>query len=200
MTKLKVLLILFFPVLIYSQSAKELLSGLQEKYKSIKSFTADFKQNTKTDLQKEPFQSSGKIYFKKNNKFRIEMKDQLLVSDGKTVWNANTKQKKVIITNFDSEPSVLSLDKFILEYPQQCDASFTSANKVILLKPKKKNGEFRDIKIYPDKESILTKVEFTDSGGNYFSFEFSNVKLDENLSDKQFSYTVPKGTRTVDLR
>jgi chaperone LolA len=202
MTCIKILLILFFPVFIYAQTAKELLTDMQAKYNSVKCFTADFNQNTKTDLQKEPFKSSGKIYFKKSNKFRIEMKDQLLISDGKTVWNHNLKQNKIIITNFDSEPSVLSLDKFILDYPGQCDASYTgdAANKAILLKPKKKNAEFKNIKIYPDSGSILSKVEFTDAGGNYFSFEFSNVKLDENLSDKQFSYTVPKGTRTVDLR
>ena len=202
MTKLKILLILLFPILVYSQSAKEILTNLQNKYKSIKSFSADFVQQTKTELQKGEYKSSGKVYFKKSNKFRIEMKEQLMVSDGKTVWNQNTKQNKVIITNFDSEPSILSLDKFILEFPQQCEASFSggAAGKIIQLKPRKKNAEFKDVKIYPNDSSILSKVEFTDSNGNYFSFEFSNVKLDENLSDKQFSYTVPKGTRTVDLR
>ncbi len=202
MTKLKILLILLFPLLVYPQSAKEILTSLQNKYKLIKSFSADFVQETKTELQKGEYKSSGKVYFKKSNKIRIETKEQLMISDGKTIWNHNLKQNKVIITNFDSEPSILSLDKFILEFPRQCEASFTGSSnrKIIQLKPSKKNAEFKDIKIYPDENTILSKVEFTDANGNYFSFEFSNVKLDENLSDKQFSYTVPKGTRTVDLR
>lgn len=202
MKKLLFLFILFIPVFIYSQSAKETLALLQIKFKSTKSFTADFTQVTQTGADKNGFKTSGKIYFKKGNKFRIEMKDQLLVTDGKTVWNHNAKQNKVIITKYDSEPSVLSLDKYILEYPQQCDVSFKekSGIQVIELTPKKKNTGFKGITIYPDDSSILSKVEFTDANGNYFSFEFSNVKLNENLSDRQFSYTVPKGTRTVDLR
>lgn len=202
MTKLKILLLLFIPAFIYSQSAGEVLANLQTKFKATKNFTADFVQVTKTGADKAEFKSSGKIYFKKGNKFRIELKDQVLVTDGKTVWNHNTKQKKVIITNYASEPSVLSLDKYLLEYPKLCDASFAgnSDNKIIELKPKKKNTGFKEIIIFPNETSILSKVEFTDANGNYFSFEFSNVKLNENLSDRQFSYTVPKGTRTVDLR
>lgn len=202
MKKLILLLICLIPAFVFSQSAKEELSSIQYRFKSAKSFTADFAQVTKTGLDKNEFKSSGKIQFKKNNKFRIELKDQLLITDGKTVWNHNTKQKKVIITRFDSEPSVLSLDKFILEYPQECEVSFTgdSSQKIIQLIPKKKNPEFKSIKIYPDETSLLSKVEFTDANGNYFSFEFSNVKLNENLNDRQFSYIVPKGTRAVDLR
>lgn len=202
MMKLKILLLLFIPAFIYSQSAREVLSSLQTKFQSTKDFTADFVQVTKTGSDKKEFRSSGKIYYKKGNKFKIEMKDQLLVTDGKTVWNHNARQNKVIITNYASEPSVLSLDKYILEYPRQCEPSFAgnSGNKIIELKPKKKNAGFKEIIIFPSETSILSKVEFTDANGNYFSFEFSNVKLNENLSNRQFSYTVPKGTRTVDLR
>jgi chaperone LolA len=200
MMKMKILFILLIPALLYSQSAKEVLTSLQTRYKATKSFTADFVQITKTGTDKNGISSSGKIYFKKGNKFRIEMKDHLLVTDGKTVWSYSAKQNKVIITNYSSEPSVLSLDKYLLEYPQQCEASFAGNSGNIVLKPVKKNTGFKEITIFPSNTSILSKVEFTDANGNYFSFEFSNVKLNENLSDRQFSYTVPKGTRTVDLR
>ena len=200
--KLKYLIfLLFMPALVYPQSAKDLLVKLQGKYKSVKSFTADFSQSTKAETGKDEFTSSGRIYFKKKDKFKIEFKDQILVTDGATVWNYNRKQNKVIITGFDNGPSVLSLDKFILEYPNECEASFAGeGDKIIVLKPKDKDADFREIRITPDESTILSKVEFTDANGNYFSFRFTNVKLNENLSDKLFKYTVPKGTRTVDLR
>lgn len=202
MTKFKLALLLLIPMLLYSQTAKEQLTGLQNKYKAVKTITADFRQVTKSDAVENEYKSEGKLFFKKEDKFRLELKDQVLVTDGKTVWNHNTKAKKVIITKFDSEPSLLSLDRFILDLPNECDARFSGEgkDKCIQLKPKKKNSDFREIKIFPDNNSILSKLEFTDSNGNFFSFEFSNVKLDVNLSDKQFIYSVPKGTRTVDLR
>lgn len=202
MRKLLLLLLLFMPVLIYSQNAQEILKGLQNKYRQIKSFTADFEQITNAGVDKKEFKSSGRIFFKKENKFRIELKDQLLVSDGKTVWNHNIKMKKVIVTNYDSEPAVLSLDKFILEYPSECTVTFAKGGegKTLFLQPKKNNTPFREIKIYPDEASILQRIEFTDANGNYFSFRFSNVKPDENIGDKQFNYIAPKGIRTIDLR
>ena len=202
MRTIKILLMLLIPVFIYPQNAQDILKGLQNKYKQIKSFTADFEQATNAGIDKKEFKSSGRISFKKENKFRIELKDQTLVTDGKTVWNHNKKMKKVIITNYDSEPTVLSLDKFILEYPGECKVSFAGRGegKVLFLQPVKNNSPFREIKIYPDESSILSRIEFTDANGNYFSFRFSNVKLDENISDKEFNYLVPKGIRAVDLR
>jgi len=202
MMKYKLLFLLFLPTAVFSQSAKELLTELQNKYKSVNSFTASFNQVTRNGIEKNEFNSSGKIYFKKKNKIRVELKEQLLISDGKTVWNYNKKQNKVIISNNEAEPSVLSLDKFILGYPAECEASFTGKQeqKIILLTPKKKNAPFKEIKIYPDNSSILTKIEFTDTNGNYFSFGFTDVKLDGDIKDSQFMFTAPKGIRTVDLR
>jgi len=202
MMKLKIFVLILIPVLIFGQNAKDQLAELQNKYKAVKSFTADFSQSTKAKSVEKEYKSSGKIYFKKEDKFRVELTDQILVTDGKSVWNHNVKQKKVIISKYDSEPSVLSLDKFILEFPKECDVRFAGegSSRYILLKPRKSNSEFKEIRIFPDSKSILSKLEFTDANGNFFSFEFSNVKLDENISDKQFNYSVPKGTRTVDLR
>ena len=43
----------------------------------------------------------GKFLFKKENQLRLELKNLIIVSDGKTNWNYNKKQNKVIITNYD---------------------------------------------------------------------------------------------------
>ena len=201
MKKLNILFLFLIPALIYSQSAKETLLSFQNKYKTVKSFTADFAQETKSNLNKDTYKNSGKIYFEKINKFRIEFQGQLLITDGTSVWNYNKKQNKVVITNYNSEPSVFSLDKYILDYPKDCEATyFNQAQKILLLKPKKKGMDFKDIKIYTSNSQIMSRIEFTDANGNYYSFEFSNVKLNEKINGQQFTFITPKGVRSVDLR
>ncbi len=87
---------------IYSQSAESVLKSLQNKFDSITDLSADVtqKSNGKSSL-------SGKMYFKKENNLRIEFGNQTIVADGKTSWNYNKKDKKVIISDYDEAGSGL---------------------------------------------------------------------------------------------
>ena len=85
------LLLLFLMQPVFSQNSR-LLKNLQSSFDSLKDFSADFVQlnNGKVNIE-------GKFFFKKENKLRLELKNLIIVSDGKTNWNYNKRQKKVIM-------------------------------------------------------------------------------------------------------
>lgn len=195
---LKYFLAFIFTASVVNAQSK-LLKDLQDKFNSIKDFSADFVQlsNGKENLQ-------GKFYFKKENKLKLELKNLIIVSDGKTNWNYNKKQKKVIISNYDeNDPSVLSLKKIIFDYPSKCSVteSVESGKNVLLLKPEQNSGiNAYLIKIWISKENLVEKVSMKESGGDIIEIKFANYKINTGLADSKFSFTSPEGTKTIDLR
>ena len=94
---------------------KDLLDSVQKKYKSINDLSADFKQSLggKASI-------NGKIYYSKGNKFRLELKNSTIISDGTVLWNYNKGQKKVVINNASaSDPSFFTIENFLYDYPSK---------------------------------------------------------------------------------
>ena len=146
----------------------------------------------------------GKLFFKKENNLRLELKNLIIVSDGKTNWNYNKRLKKVIISDYDkNDPSVLSLKRIIFDYPAKCEVSETveKGENVLVLKPKPDSGINADlIKIWINKENNVSRVSASESSGNDIEVRFSNYKINAGIQDSKFSFTPPQGTKVIDLR
>ncbi len=196
---LKYFLIILFSVSSVTAQSSGLLKSLQDKFDALKDFSADFIQlnNGKENLR-------GKFFFKKENKLKLELKNLIIVSDGKTNWNYNKKQKKVIISNYDeNDPSVLSLKRIIFDYPSKCSVteSVEAGRNTLTLKPEPDSGINADlIKIWINKENLIEKVSIKEPGGNVIEVKFTDYKINTGLADSKFLFTPPEGTKTVDLR
>lgn len=192
------LLLLFLMQPVFSQNSR-LLKNLQSSFDSLKDFSADLVQLTNGKVNIE-----GKFFFKKENKLRLELKNLIIVSDGKTNWNYNKRQKKVIISNYDeNDPSVFSLKRIIFDYPSKCQVTEgpDKSGNVLILKPNSNSGiNAYLIKIWVNKNNNVEKVTIIESSGNVLEVKFSNYKIDMGIPDSKFSFTPPQGTKLIDLR
>jgi outer membrane lipoprotein carrier protein len=193
---LMLILLLIQPV--FAQNSR-LLKNLQNSFDSLKDFSADFVQlnNGKVNIK-------GMFYFKKENKLRLELKNLIIVSDGKTNWNYNKREKKVIISNYDeNDPSVLSLKRIIFDYPSKCQVTEgpDSSGNVLILKPNSNSGiNAYLIKIWVNNKNNVEKVSVIQTSGNVLEVNFSNYKINTGIPDSEFSFTPPQGTKIIDLR
>ena len=192
------ILSMFLYVSVYGQdNSSDLLKALQTKYNSANTISVNF---TKFSGSKEDF--SGKLFLKKDNKLRIELKNNTIITDGKTFWNYNKKENKVIINNYDpSEPSELSLNTFINDYPSK--SNLTSGEegnyKTLTLVPKTSELNFNSAKLFINKDDLVDKV-IIDSNSGEAEIAFSNYKIDRGIPDSEFTYSPPEGIKVIDLR
>lgn len=191
-------LLFTFTSITFSQNAETVLKSLQNKFDSITDLTANVSQNVsgKTNL-------SGKLFFKKENNLRIEFPNQTIVADGKTTWNYNKKDKKVIISNYDETSSgLLSINYLVNQYPSECNLSLSSEgdDRILILKPKSKRNNVGEVKLYITKDNLIDKAVISNQATGIMEVSFSNYKLDQKISDSKFSFTPPEGTTVVDLR
>ncbi len=181
------------------------MSEIQKKFKTIEDLTADFTQTIKPALQSSS-KYTGLFYYKKQDKFRVEMKNQTIISDGQTIWNYNSKLNQVVISYLEDESSSFSLEKYIMNYPQLCKISSSTELKdgeqysVLSLTPKDLELEFKTVKLWSDKEYLVKKLDFVNLDDMEFSIVLKNILINQNLSDDKFIFIPPKGSQVIDLK
>ena len=189
---------LFYTTVIFGQSAESVLKSLQNKFDSIYDLSADINQKSggKSGL-------SGKLLFKKENNLRLELGNQTIIADGKTSWNYNKKDKKVIISNYDENGAgLLSINYLVYDYPGECDLKVSSegSKTVLILNPKSKRNSLGEVKLVINKDNLIDKTIISNQTSGTMEVTFSNYKLNQNLPDSKFSFSAPEGTTVVDIR
>lgn len=202
--KLFLTFLLLFTVTAMTQNDSE-IGLLQQKFKSINDFTADFEQHR--SIVSEEVTAKGKFFYKKENKYRIEFNNLLIISDGITSWNYNKQSNQVVISTVEDEPNSFSLKKIINEYPQKCDIikhdketiNGISTSKIELV-PLTSELNFTSAMIWYDAEYMIKKLSINDNSGVQIIFSFSNYKLNNSFDNAHFTFSKPSGSKVIDLR
>jgi outer membrane lipoprotein-sorting protein len=193
-------LALFFCTFTFAgNNAENLLKKVQDKYKSINSFSADFIQYAGKSKK-----NSGTFLYKKENNIKLESNNSTIVSNGSTNWNYNKKQNKVIISDYsDSDASMFSFNKVLYDYPSKSkiEESNESGNSVLIITPKEGSDlNFSQAKLWINSNNLIKKVQIKENNSSLVTIELSNYRLDQNLADSQFTFTPPEGSKVIDLR
>jgi outer membrane lipoprotein carrier protein len=178
---------------------EKLLRNLQDKFGKVTNLSAEFKQTTNGKAL-----LNGKFFFKKEDKFRIELKNSTLVSDGTTNWSYNQKEHKVIISNNNgSNASPFSLRKIIYDYPKECSigSEIIDGREILILTPNQSSEiGYSLVKIWINKENLIERIILNDKAGNSIRIDFSKYKINWKIADNKFNFTPPEGSKIIDLR
>jgi outer membrane lipoprotein carrier protein len=191
---------------ILAQNPNEVIKKLQTRFNSINNFTAEFQQTFFSTSNVENRKVSGNFFYKKKNKFVVELKNRSIISDGFNVWNYDKKFNRVIISYAQDDPTSFSLEKFIFDYPLLCKTRLVKNDlqnnneKVIELTPKDDDLQFKIVRIWKGEDNLISRMEMTDLGDIKYSFSFTDVKINQDIPDSKFNFTPAKGTKVIDLR
>jgi chaperone LolA len=204
----KILFVVFLMIFVsssYAQDAQEIIKNVQSKYNSIKDAQATFSQYVKYSSGSSQ-SSSGTIYIQKENKYRIESKNEVIVTDGVTSWSYSKKKKQVIIDNYKNDGNTFSPNKFLFNYPENfysdLDGTETIAGSecyLLKLSPRHK-GSVKSAKIWVDKDENLIRKITINSSESSTTYTLKKITLDAGLNSSKFSFSPPEGVEVIDLR
>lgn len=202
--------ITLLPATLLSQTgdARQILDKVKRAYDNIKDAELEFSQQTVFEISKTEHQSSGRLFIKKQNKYRVEQQNLLLVTDGVTVWSYNPANKQVLIDKFKIDERSLTPERVLTAAPKDYYSSILGKEKVgkvetILLKlvPKDEDSIVRVMKVWVDESNwLFRKVEIEDVNGRQTTYIVSDIKVNIGIPDSRFTYQVPNGVEAVDLR
>lgn len=186
-------------------TAQDIIQNVQSVYKDISDAKASFSQTVKLGKSKAQT-SSGTLYIKKENKYRIETDAQTIVTDGTTSWSYSPKKKQVIIDNYKETGNTFSPNKYLFQYPENFYSDLEGSEKigstdtyVLKLRPRE-NGYVKSAKLWVDKSSWLIKKIYIVTDESTTTFNVKNIQLNIGISNSNFTFTPPEGVEVIDMR
>jgi outer membrane lipoprotein carrier protein len=198
-------LIFFFAGFAKAQDAQEIIRKVQSKYENITDAKATFTQTVKGSGGKGT-SSSGVIYIKKENYYRIEAGNQIIVTDGVTSWVYSPSKKQVVVDNYKEDGSTFSPNKFLFSYPENFYSDLQGEETiggvvcyVIKLTPRG-GGSVKSAKIWIDKNEDLIRKITISTNQSTSTYALKDITLDAGVSSSKFSFSPPNGVEVIDLR
>lgn len=203
--KYSVLFFILFCTPLYSQDSQEIIKKVQSAYENISDAKAVFTQTLKSSGGKAN-SSSGTIYIKKENMYRIEASGQIIITDGQTSWSYSSKKKQVIVDNYKDDGNTFSPNKFLFNYPENFYSDLEGEENVggvdcylIKLSPRS-GGSVKSAKIWIDKNDYLIRKVNIVTAESSNTYSLKDISLDSGLSSSKFSFSPPQGVEVIDLR
>jgi chaperone LolA len=190
------------------EKAEDIVDKVRTTYEKLESLKGEFEQQYTWSLAGETQVLQGTLYLKKGDRYRIETPNQIIVTDGKTVWTYSADKKQVYIDQLEkSKENPLPRD-LLIKYTRDYRPRLLRSEKmaaadcyVIELTPRDENSYVQKITAWIDKSTWLAiRIEQIDLNENTTAYLLKNVSRNAPLSDALFAFNVPEGTEVVDMR
>lgn len=189
----------------FAQDAQEIIKNVQNVYKNISDAKAQFTHSVKYKSGSSQT-SSGTIYIQKEDKYRIETKNQILITDGNTSWSYSIKKKQVVIDNYKKDGNTFSPNKYLFNYPENFYSDYEGTETVngaecyvLKLNPRSK-GSLRSSKIWIEKDTFYIKKITVSTSESTDTYTLKKVDLNTGISSSKFSFSPPQDVEVIDLR
>ena len=204
----KILIIIFsiFQLNSFGQDEKsnEILKQLSANTKSYTFMDVDFDFKFINITQEINENQKGNIKIS-NNKFRLDLNEQIVISDDSTQWIYLKESNELQIMEFDSEDEMLSPNKLFTIYENGYKNQYIELkenNHIIDLFPVESN-EFKNIQLHINKDKIqLNKIILFDKNGGSFSYTITKFITNTNFDDNLFKFNTEEypDLEIIDLR
>lgn len=212
MKKLLILLLTLSTTVAWGQNdakSRNILSRLSKNYRTYKTIEAEVAftiDNRKENIKEN---QKGRV-FMKGQKFRLELGEQTLICDGKTLWTYLKEVNEVTVSPFEPAEGELSPTNLFTIYEKGFESYYIGEsnrgkNKVhtIDIVPTDKKKSFFKIRLVIDrqKEQIVQAVVF-DKNGSLYTYNINNFKTNSGIADATFAFDKKQfpGVEVVDLR
>ena len=191
--------------------AKAILAEVSKKYRNYDVIKTEFSYTLENPQAKIKETQAGILFAKsKVNKYKIILKGQELISDGKNQWTYLKADKEVQLSEVDNSSDGLNPAKIFTIYEKGFKSLYTNDTKVngrfvhnIDLTPTDGKRTFFKVKLQIDKlNKQITNAVIFDKNGNRYTYTIKtftpNIKVPE--STFAFDAKLYPGVEVVDLR
>jgi outer membrane lipoprotein carrier protein len=195
-------------------AAKKVLDKIRKKYEGYKTLEAAF--SLQIEVPGEPQVVQKGTVAQAGDKFRLEMDQQTVVSDGATTWVYVKKNNEVQISNAEPGGAAASNDfltpRDLLNRYQKGDFLYAITDKVtekgrvltqIEFKPKSRNSEYSKLRIAIDeKAGTIDNIKAFAKDGSRYTFRITRLTPNKALGADKFAFDTKQypGVRVEDLR
>lgn len=187
----------------------KLLNTISNRYKNFKTIKADFIYSIESKAEKINEKQKGSLYVK-GNKFRLDISEQIILCDNKTIWTYSKEVNEVQVNTYDPKKAPIRLDDLFTMYNKGFLSKIIETKKegkndivVVELTPKDKKKNYFKIKLTIDKTNqTIIKSQVYEKSGTVHTYVVTNQFPNIKLEDKFFVFDEKKYPKceVIDLR
>ena len=190
--KILIAVFLFSQLISFGQDekAEKILKDLSANTKSYSYMDVDFDFNFINTSQDINESQKGNIKINQN-KFRLDLNQQLIISDDSIQWIYLKESNELQIMEYDSQDEMISPNKLFTIYENGYKSQYIELkenNHIIDLFPIESN-EFKNIQLHIDQDKIqLKKIILFDKNGGSFSYLITKFITDKEIDENAFRF------------
>lgn len=188
----------------------ELGAALQRKYDTIADFTCDFVHTYEGGVLRKQVTEHGKLVIKKPGRMRwtyATPNAKVFVSDGVKLYSYLPQDKQVIVGTVPPADQATTPVMFLAgkgrltrDFTVTYDDTVSAPADLYRLRltPKRAEREYDWLVLEVDRQSLsLRGLTTVDTQGGRSVFTFRNMKENVGVSDKDFTFTIPRGVDVI---
>ena len=189
---------------------QEVARAIQQKYDTIRDFSADFVHAYQGGLLRTTATERGAVVIKKPARMRWTYEapeKKIFVADGLRIYSYIPEDKQVLISPVPAEDDATTPVLFLSgkgQLTRDFTAAFSSSpdplpgTVTLTLTPKRRQAEYEWLTLVVDRGTWrLRKLVTGDAQGGQSTFTFTNVRENTGVVDTMFRFTIPKGVDVV---
>ncbi len=189
-------------------AAEKLAQALEQRYQSIRDFSADFVHTYRGGVIRRQHTERGTMAVKKPGVMRWSYSSpekKTFVSDGKKLYSYIPEDRQVIVSTVPSGDSATTPALFLAgkgnisrDFAASYSDTTTSSAPALKLVPRRPEAEYATLVVVLEPGTLrITSLTTTDHQGGESTFVFTNLKENRGLSDKDFAFRIPRGVEVV---
>jgi outer membrane lipoprotein carrier protein len=204
-------LALAVPVLLTAQSRPTpdaLAKSLQQRYRGIQDFTADFTHTYRGGVLRTQTREEGTVSVKKPGRMRwtyTKPEKKEFVSDGTKIYSYIPQDRQVIVMTVPAENQATTPALFLAgkgDISRDFNATYVDSSiagaLALKLTPKRTEPDYEYLIVVVDPETLQIRALTTrDRQGGDSTLTFTNLKENRGVSDKEFAFRIPRGVDVV---
>ena len=199
------------PVLLAAQgqpAPEALARSLQRRYEAVADFSADFTHTYRGGVLRTQTREQGTVRIKKPGRMRWiynNPEHKEFVSDGRKIYAYIPQDRQVIVSDVPSDDQATTPALFLAgrgdlvrDFTAQRAESPIPGGIAIKLTPRKLEPEYEYLVVTADPATLQIRVLTTrDRQGGESTLAFTNLKENQRISDKEFTFRIPPGVDVV---
>jgi outer membrane lipoprotein carrier protein len=190
-------------------TADALARSLQQRYEGIKDFSADFLHTYRGGVLRQQAKEQGTVTVKKPGKMRWTYstpEKKVFVSDGVKIYSYVPQDRQVMVASVPAADEATTPAMFLAgkgDIARDFTATFADDKAsgglyALKLVPRRPEREYESLVVVVDPRSLQIRALTTyDTQGGESTFTFNNMKENQGVSDKEFTFRIPRGVDVI---
>ena len=201
------MLLLVLCAAVFAGNATDIVDKSEALYSKSGLFSAKFTQTVSTGDFFDDEKVAGTLIMNYPRQFRIDTHEQVIVSDGDTLWSYSAENRQVVVEAVAKSKETITPADYLFNLKQNYNLDYDSTDVIdkakvrrLSLRSKSEDRFVRSMKVYINVNTLqIRRVVYRDLNDNKITLDFSDWKMRVKATPEQFRFKTPRGVEEVRL-